>query len=57
MLQDIGVCFGQDTRQLLLDGWSAHELIAVDVVPDYWYLVSPLANLMVILAYSPWHDF
>ena len=40
MLQDIGACFGQDTRQLLLDGWSAQELTAVDVVPDYWYLLA-----------------
>ena len=36
LLQDIGAAFGQDTRRLLLNGWTAKETIAVDVVPDYW---------------------
>ena len=35
-LQDIGTAFGQDTRQLLLEGWSCEELVATDVVAEYW---------------------
>ncbi len=34
---DTGCCFGQDTRQLLADGWKQHQLIATDLVSDYWY--------------------
>ena len=36
LLQDIGCCYGQDTRQLIVDGWNKTELIALDLVPDYW---------------------
>lgn len=36
-LQDIGCCFGQDTRQLTEDGWKPEQVIALDLVPDYWY--------------------
>lgn len=36
LLQDIGCCFGQDIRQLISDGWNDEELIAIDLVPDYW---------------------
>jgi len=35
-LQDGGTAFGQDTRQLLLEGWSREELVATDVIADYW---------------------
>ena len=35
-LQDIGTAFGQDTRLLLLEGWSHEELVATDVITEYW---------------------
>lgn len=35
-VQDLGCCYGQDTRQLILDGWRHQELAAIDLVPDYW---------------------
>lgn len=40
LLQDIGCCFGQDTRQLIVDGWKDSELIALDLSPDYWCVKS-----------------
>lgn len=33
---DTGCCFGQDTRQLLADGWRQDQLMATDLVSDYW---------------------
>ncbi|KAL0030588.1 hypothetical protein WJX79_007573 [Trebouxia sp. C0005] len=35
---DVGTAFGQDTRQLLLEGWSHEELVATDVIAEYWAL-------------------
>ena len=35
-LQDVGCCYGQDTRQLIVDGSKQEELAAIDLVPDYW---------------------
>ncbi|DBB15770.1 hypothetical protein WJX82_007217 [Trebouxia sp. C0006] len=35
---DIGTAFGQDTRLLLLQGWSHEELVATDVIAEYWAL-------------------
>lgn len=37
LLQDVGACFGQDTRRLMLDGWDQSQLVAIDLTPDYWY--------------------
>ena len=28
---------GQDIRQLMTDGWGQDALVAMDLVPDYWY--------------------
>lgn len=33
---DTGCCFGQDTRQLLMHGWKQDQLMASDLVSDYW---------------------
>lgn len=35
-LQDVGTAFGQDTRHLLLEGWSHEELVVTDVIAKYW---------------------
>ena len=35
-VQDVGCCYGQDTRQLMTDGWKEEELVAIDLVPAYW---------------------
>lgn len=35
---DTGCCFGQDTRQLLRHGWKQDQLMASDLVSDYWIL-------------------
>ena len=40
--QDVGACMGQDTRRLLTDGWGQHQIIALDLVADYWYDTSLL---------------
>ncbi len=28
---------GQDTRRLMTDGWGQHQIVALDLVADYWY--------------------
>ncbi|KAK9820362.1 hypothetical protein WJX72_009444 [[Myrmecia] bisecta] len=33
---DVGACFGQDTRKLVLDGAPRESITAIDIVPDYW---------------------
>lgn len=33
---DVGCAFGQEARQLVLDGVFPASLLAVDVTPDYW---------------------
>ena len=38
-LQDVGCCYGQDTRQLIVDGWQHKNLVALDLVPNYWYIL------------------
>lgn len=35
---DVGCCYGQDTRQLIMDGWKHGQLLASDLVPNYWDL-------------------
>ncbi|DBA71781.1 TPA: hypothetical protein ACH3X2_010983 [Trebouxia sp. C0005] len=35
---DVGCCYGQDTRQLIMDGWKHGQLLAADLVPNYWNL-------------------
>jgi hypothetical protein len=44
--QDIGCCFGQDTRQLILDGVPANSITSTDLTPDYWYNVAPKSFLI-----------
>lgn len=34
--QDVGACLGQDTRRLMTDGWGQHQIVALDLVADYW---------------------
>ena len=41
-LQDVGACLGQDTRRLTTDGWGQHQIVALDLVADYWYDISLL---------------
>ncbi|DBB18701.1 TPA: hypothetical protein ACH3X3_000309 [Trebouxia sp. C0006] len=33
---DVGACLGQDTRRLMTDGCGQHQIIALDLVADYW---------------------
>ncbi|EGG15388.1 hypothetical protein DFA_10222 [Cavenderia fasciculata] len=33
---DLGCCFATDTRQLVRDGVPPSNIVAIDVVPDYW---------------------
>ena len=40
--QDVGACLGQDTRRLITDGWGQHQIVALDLVADYWYDISLL---------------
>ena len=35
-LIDVGCCFGQDVRQLILDGVSPKDIFAVDIHDGYW---------------------
>ena len=35
-MQDLGTCFGQDTRQLLMDGMPGERITVTDLIPDYW---------------------
>ena len=36
---------GQDTRRLITDGWGQHQIVALDLVADYWYDTSLAAML------------
>ena len=40
--QDVGACLGQDTRRLMTDGWCQHQIVALDLVANYWYDISLL---------------
>lgn len=40
-MQDLGTCFGQDTRQMLLDGMPAERITVTDLIPDYWCCCLP----------------
>jgi len=33
---DLGCCFATDTRKVVLDGWNPKNIVALDVVDDYW---------------------
>jgi SAM-dependent methyltransferase len=33
---DLGCGFGTDTRRLIVDGWKEENVVAVDVIPDFW---------------------
>ena len=44
-VQDVGACMGQDTRRLITDGWGQHQIVALDLVADYWYDTSLAAML------------
>lgn len=35
-MQDIGCCFGQDTRQMILNGIPQSSIKATDITPQYW---------------------
>ena len=50
-LQDVGCCYGQDTRQLIVDGWQHKNLVATDLVPNYWYI--PFGILLCTNTSSP----
>ena len=34
--QDLGCCFGQDTRELLMQGLPQDRVTVVDITPEYW---------------------
>lgn len=34
--QDVGCCFGQESRKLILDGFPRANIIASDIIPGYW---------------------
>ncbi|BDA47220.1 probableBRG0 Methyltransferase adrK [Coccomyxa sp. Obi] len=57
---DIGCCFGQDTRQLILDGVPAQSVTATDITPDYWefgkYLFMDRDTLAVQSAFGSFTD-
>ena len=36
LAQDLGTCFGQDTRQMLLAGAPEDSITVTDITPDYW---------------------
>ena len=46
MFQDVGACLGQDTRRLMTDGWGQNQIVALDLVADYWYDMSLLQCYM-----------
>jgi SAM-dependent methyltransferase len=33
---DLGCGFGTDIRRLIVDGWKEENVVAVDVIPDFW---------------------
>lgn len=34
--QDVGCCFGQESRKLIADGFPEANVIASDIISDYW---------------------
>jgi hypothetical protein len=36
LLQEVGVCFGQDMRQLLLDGLPFSSVTVSDLTDEFW---------------------
>ena len=52
LLQDVGACFGQDTRRLMLDGWDQSQLLAIDLTPDYWYAPHEACLIMSVLLFT-----
>ena len=49
LMQDLGCCFGQDTRQLILDGISESSISATDITPDYWFATQSFCLFQVDL--------
>ena len=49
LIQDLGCCFGQDTRQLILDGVPESSIRATDITPDYWSASWPCCLLHIWL--------
>lgn len=33
---DLGSCFATDTRKVIVDGWKETNIVAADVIPDFW---------------------
>ncbi|KAK9837326.1 hypothetical protein WJX81_006410 [Elliptochloris bilobata] len=42
VFMDVGCCFGQETRKLMVDGYPEANIIANDITPDYWNFGSQL---------------
>ena len=38
-MQDVGCCFGQDTRRLELDGVPHSSIYSTDIISDYWWAI------------------
>ncbi|KAI0059928.1 hypothetical protein BV25DRAFT_1828338 [Artomyces pyxidatus] len=38
ILLDVGCCFGVDIRKAIHDGWPADQVVATDIVPEFWDL-------------------
>ena len=34
--QDVGCCFGQESRKLIMDGFPEANVVVSDITPDYW---------------------
>ncbi len=34
--QDVGCCFGQESRKLIRDGFPEANIVASDIIADYW---------------------
>lgn len=33
---ELGCCFGTDARKVIVDGWKEENVVAVDVIPEFW---------------------
>ncbi|KAI9464086.1 hypothetical protein BJY52DRAFT_1251516 [Lactarius psammicola] len=38
VLLDAGCCFGADARKAALDGWPVNQIVATDIVSEFWNL-------------------
>ncbi|KAL0480261.1 methyltransferase [Acrasis kona] len=56
---ELGCCFGTDVRKLLMDGVSSDQIVASDLIPDFWNLGKKLYqdDQIVNQIKTVWGDF